>query len=144
MRERREKTPFGKELLKILIDKDWTRKNFAEKYGCSVTFLNHVVLEPERATQKLLNKILLILQCNPTEAHALQQALWITRGKIAIPLTDCTDKHVQVALEFARRIHQLSEDKCDELLNTMFKETYNERVTHFGWPRLSFHRTGGN
>lgn len=140
----RERTPFGKELLKILIDRGWTRQQFAEKYGCSVTFLNHVVLEPERATQKLLNKLLLILQCNAQEAHTLQQALWITRGKIAIPITDCTEKHVQVALEFARRVHQLSEEKCDEILNTMHKEPYNERTTRFGWPRLSFHRTGAN
>lgn len=116
-------TEFGKELRKIRIDHDEILKDMAEHLGVTASFLSAVEVGKKNIPNGWIDLIAQAYNLNKTEKDSLEEKAQRSINAIKINLYGSTQKQRDLALVFARKFDDLSDETASKILNFMAKNS---------------------
>ncbi len=111
---------YGKELKKILIDKNYRIYDLASALSVSSAFISSIITGKKNVPEDFNEKIAKVLSLSTEEKEMLDTKAALSRDLIKIDLTMCNQTAKNTVLAFQRNLNSLDEEtleKINEILN---------------------------
>lgn len=111
---------YGKELKKILIDKNYRIFDLASALSVSSAFISSIITGKKNVPEGFNEKIAKVLLLSNEEKEILDTKAALSRDLIKIDLTMCSQNAKNTALAFQRNLNGLDDEtleKINEILN---------------------------
>ena len=112
---RMEYTPFGKELKKLMINKDIRMYDFAKELGVSSAFVSSVLTGKKNVPYEWFSFIRDYFQLSLEELINLENLAQESKDQCKIDLTNCNDLARKTVLEFQRNLNELDDETLKQI-----------------------------
>lgn len=113
-------TEFGKALRKLRIDKDELLKDMASKLDVTISYLSAVENGRREVPQNWVDDITILYGLNAKERDKLENLAYKSKKRISINLESADSKRKDVALAFARKFDDFSDEEIRKI-NSIIK-----------------------
>ena len=114
-----ERSRFGKELKKLMIDNDECLIQLAELLDVSIPFVSAVISGKKNVPENWIIKISQHYNLNLQEQNRLINLAEESKQTIKINLSNCSDSQRGLALQLHRKLSDLEEDEIKQLMNIL-------------------------
>lgn len=118
-------TEFGKQLRKIRIDHEETLVAMARKLGVSASLLSYVELGKRNIPHTWCDLIIKQYNLNNTQAEELRKAETNSTNNVNLDLEGMDSQAKSLAVGFARRLPELTEDERNRIIAIIIKKEDN-------------------
>lgn len=115
-------TSFGKFLRKLMIDSDQNLQDLAELFGVSVPFVSSVLMGKKNVPTKWIDIIIEYYDLTDEQIKELNENFDMSKSTIKIDLINCTSEQKNIAINFQRKLNNLS-DKELKILKEILGES---------------------
>lgn len=115
-----EYTEYGKELKKILIEKNYRIYDLAKALSVSSSFISSIVTGKKNVPNDFNEKIAKILSLDSNELEKLNTKAALSKDHCKIDLSQCNHTAKNIILSFQRNLSDLDDEtleKINEILN---------------------------
>lgn len=112
-------TPAGKFLRKKRIDRSESLREMSEGIGVSPTYLSVIEHGEKAITDRILARMIKYLNLDSAEQFELERLVLVSRPSLKISLKESSDKARTLALIFARKLNELSDDQIRKIRDVL-------------------------
>ncbi|GAB5479747.1 MAG: hypothetical protein Marn2KO_32140 [Marinobacter nauticus] len=112
-------TPFGRLIRKYRIDHGLVLKDMAAGVGVSTAYASAVELGNKKINDDFVQKVANYFQLNNAQLRELQDAAAVSQPSLKIDMSGTEDLDRALAVSFARKYHDLSNERKKKLMELL-------------------------
>lgn len=112
-------TPFGRLIRKFRIDHGVVLKDMATSVGVSTAYASAVELGNKKINDEFVRKVISYFELSGESIDELRSAVEISQPQVKIDLSGSEDTDRELAVSFARKYHNLSNDRKQKLMDLL-------------------------
>ncbi|ARB44970.1 helix-turn-helix domain-containing protein [Alloalcanivorax xenomutans] len=112
-------TPFGRLIRKFRIDHGVVLKDMAAGVGVSTAYASAIELGNKKINEDFVNKVSSYFKLNAAAIEELKNAAEVSQPHLKIDLASAEDLDRELAVSFARKYHDLTEENKMKLMKLL-------------------------
>lgn len=114
-----ERSSFGKELKKLMIDNDECLIHLSELFEVSIPFVSAVISGKKNVPENWIDKITIHYELNLQEKNRLKDLADESKQMLKINLNNCSNAQRGLALQLQRNLNNLDEEEIKQLMDIL-------------------------
>jgi HTH-type transcriptional regulator, competence development regulator len=125
-------TDLGKELRRLRIQREMTLRAMASMLNLSPAFVSAVETGKKSVPEQFVTDVVRVLRLSGAEKQLLEAVIGRARSSVTVKLKEKDTATVQLALSFARRFPELTEDQ-KRLIQEILDDRDNSNLESCEW-----------